>query len=288
MLYALAFFVVFLIGGLTGVMLAAVPLNLQVHDTFFVVAHFHYVLIGGSVFPLLGALHYWFPKITGRMLSERIGLLALALFFVGFNLTFFPQHILGLMGMPRRVYTYPVEVGWGGLNLLVSIGAGVMALGLVTYLLNVVLSLRRGAPAAANPWNAPSLEWATSSPPANYNFLPAPTVSGREPLWQSPETQPIVVGLRSDCRDVLVTRLMDAEPDHRKDFPTPTIWPFLAAFTTSVMYLGSIFTPWAVIYGSVPIAITLVGWAWPKEGKPPRELERDIAQGRATPLDLLQ
>jgi cytochrome c oxidase subunit I+III len=288
MLYALAFFVVFLIGGLTGVMLAAVPLDLQVHDTFFVVAHFHYVLIGGSVFPLLGALHYWFPKITGRMLSERIGLVALALFFVGFNLTFFPQHILGLMGMPRRVYTYPVEVGWGGLNLLVSIGAGIMALGLLTYFLNVALSLRRGASAAANPWNAPSLEWATSSPPANYNFLPAPTVSGREPLWQSPETQPIVVGLRSDCRDVLVTRLMDAEPDHRKDFPTPTIWPFLAAFTTSVMYVGSIFTPWAVIYGSVPIAVTLVGWAWPREGKRPAELERDVAQGRATPLELVQ
>jgi cytochrome c oxidase subunit I len=287
-LYALAFFAVFLIGGLTGVMLAAVPLNLQVHDTFFVVAHFHYVLIGGAVFPLLGTLHYWFPKITGRMLSDRLGMAALALFFVGFNLTFFPQHILGLMGMPRRIYTYPAEMGWGGLNLLVSIGAGVLALGLLVYLINVIVSLRHGSPAPANPWGAPSLEWATSSPPPTYNFLPMPTVSGREPLWQSPESQPVVVGLRSDCRDVLVTRVMDAEPDHRKDFPSPTIWPFLAAFATSVTYIGSIFTPWAILYGAVPITITLVAWAWPREGKRPRELERDVAQGHAAPMELVR
>jgi cytochrome c oxidase subunit I len=288
LLYALAFFVVFLIGGLTGVMLAAVPLDMQVHDTFFVVAHLHYVLIGGSVFPLLGALHFWFPKITGRVLSERLGVAALALLFIGFNLTFFPQHILGLMGMPRRVYTYPVDVGWGGLNLLASIGAGILALGLLVYLINVIVSLRHGAAAPANPWGAPSLEWATSSPPPSYNFLASPTVSGREPLWQSPESQPVVIGLRSDCRDVLVTRIMDAEPDHRKDFPGPTIWPFLAAFATSVTYIASIFTPWAIVYGAVPITITLIAWAWPREGKPPRELEHDVAQGRTVPLELVQ
>jgi cytochrome c oxidase subunit 1 len=289
MLYVLAFFAVFLIGGLTGVMLAAVPLNLQVHDTFFVVAHFHYVLIGGSVFPLLGALHYWFPKMTGRMMSERLGTVAFALFFAGFNLTFFPQHILGLLGMPRRVYTYPAEMGWGGLNLLVSIGAVILALGLLVYLSNVVVSLRHGAPATDSPWGSATLEWATASPPPRYNFLPAPTVSGRTPLWDSFASQPAVVGLRADRRDVLITRVMDAEPDHRKAFPEPSIWPFITAVATSVMFVASIFTPWAVVYGSVPIAIGVIGWAWPKgRGKSPAALERDIREGRVPPLEQVQ
>jgi cytochrome c oxidase subunit 1 len=286
MLYVLSFFVVFLIGGLTGVMLAAVPLDMQVHDTFFVVAHFHYVLIGGSVFPLLGALHYWFPKITGRMLSERLGVVALALIFVGFNLTFFPQHILGLMGMPRRVYTYQPEMGWGALNMLVSIGAAIMAAGLAAYFGNILVSLRRGAAALDNPWGAHTLEWATSSPPPAYNFLPAPTVSGRSPLWEAPESQPVVVGLRADVRDVLVTRVMDAEPDHRKEFPAPSIWPFFAAIATSVMYIATLFTPWGLIYGSIPIAITLIAWAWPRgRGRSPRALQADIEAGRTAPLE---
>ena len=288
MLYALAFFVVFLIGGLTGVMLAAVPLDMQVHDTFFVVAHFHYVLIGGSVFPLLGAIHYWFPKLTGRMLSERIGTIALTFFFIGFNLTFFPQHILGLMGMPRRIYTYLPETGWGGLNLLVSIGAGVMTVGLLLYLYNIIVSLRQGAAAADNPWEASTLEWATSSPPPAYNFLPSPTVSGHDPLWENPELQPVVVGLHADERDVLVTHVMDAEPDHRKVFPDPSIWPFLTAIATSVMFIGSIFTPWAVIWGSIPIAVGLVAWAWPRRGRKPSQLDADIRAGRVTPLEQVQ
>ena len=286
MLYALAFFAVFLIGGLTGIMLAATPLDLQVHDTYFVVAHFHYVLIGGSVFPLLGAIHYWFPKMTGRMLSERIGVAALALFFVGFNLTFFPQHILGLQGMPRRVYTYPVETGWGSLNLLVSVGAGILTLGLLVYLVNVIVSLRAGTPATDNPWEASTLEWATSSPPPAYNFAPPPTVSGREPLWESPDAQPVVVGVRADTREVLITRVMDAEPDHVEKFPAPSIWPFVTAVTTSVMYVASIFTPWAVVYGSIPITLALIAWFWPKEpGRTPRELAAEIEQGRGTPLE---
>jgi cytochrome c oxidase subunit 1 len=285
MLYTLAFFAVFLVGGLTGVMLASVPLDLQVHDTYFVVAHFHYVLIGGSVFPLLGAIHYWFPKITGRMLGERLGVAAFGLFFVGFNLTFFPQHVLGLMGMPRRVYTYPAEPGWGGLNLLVSAGAAVLAVSLVLYLVNVVVSLRSGAAAADNPWGASTLEWATSSPPPPYNFSPSPTVSGREPLWASPDTQPVVVGLDTACRDVLVTHVLDAEPDHRKTFPEPSIWPFVTALALSLMYVASIFTPWAVVYGSIPVAIALGFWFWPASGRTPAEMDAHVRAGRATPLE---
>ena len=287
MLYALGFFAVFLIGGLTGVMLAAGPVDLQVHDTFFVVAHLHYVLIGGAVFPLLGATHYWFPKISGRMLSERIGTLAFWLLFIGFNVTFFPQHVLGLMGMPRRIYTYQPELSWGPLNLLSTAGAVVIAGALCVYLYNIVVSLRAGAPARDNPWQAATLEWATSSPPPPYNFLPSPTVSGREPLWENPEAQPAVVGLGADDRYVLVTRVMDAEPDHREALPRPSIWPFITAVSVSFLFITSIFTPWGVVWGAVPTFFAMIAWFWPKKGKPPEKLRDDIRAGRVTPRELV-
>jgi cytochrome c oxidase subunit 1 len=151
LLFVLGFFFVFVLGGLTGVMLASVPLDLQVHDTFFVVAHFHYVLIGSAVFPLFGGFYYWFPKISGRMLSERLGIWNFWLFFVGFNLTFFPMHQLGLEGMPRRVYTYLAGMGWGTLNLLASLGAALLAVSVLVFIGNVLWSRRHGPLAADNP-----------------------------------------------------------------------------------------------------------------------------------------
>jgi cytochrome c oxidase subunit 1 len=264
MLWILGFFTIFIAGGLTGVMLAAVPLNTQVHDTFFVVAHFHYVLIGGAVFPLFGAFYYWYPKMTGRLLSERLGAWVFGLFFVGFNVTFFPMHILGLHGMPRRVYTYPAAMGWGTLNLLASAGAVLMAGAVALFIVDVVRALFRGPAASANPWNAGTLEWAASSPPANCNFPLPPTVAAREPLWDNPPDQPVVVGLRADARDVLVTHVLDAEPDHRLVFPDPSIWPLLAALAVSLLFIWSIFTPWGVVYGAGPVFVTMVGWFWPK------------------------
>jgi cytochrome c oxidase subunit 1 len=264
MLWILGFFAIFICGGLTGVMLAAVPLNTQVHDTFFVVAHFHYVLIGGAVFPLFGAYYYWFPKITGRMLSERLGAWVFGFLFTGFNLTFFPMHVLGLHGMPRRVYTYPTAMGWGTLNLTASIGALLMACGVALFIVDVAVALRAGAPAPANPWGAGTLEWATSSPPPNSNFLRPPTVAGRDPVWDNPADQPVVTGLRADVRDVLVTHVLDAEPDHRLEFPAPSIWPLLTAIATSGMFIWSIFTPWGVVYGSLPVFVAMIGWFWPK------------------------
>ncbi|HEX3851155.1 MAG TPA: cbb3-type cytochrome c oxidase subunit I, partial [Polyangiaceae bacterium] len=163
--FVLAFFGTFLIGGLTGVMLAAVPINVQVHDTFFVVAHFHYVLIGGAVFPLFAGLTHWFPKLSGKMLSERLGFISCALVFIGFNVAFFPQHLLGLHGMPRRIYTYLPETGWGFWNLVSTIGAFTLAFGALVFLFNALRSLKFGEPAPANPWAADSLEWSQSSPP---------------------------------------------------------------------------------------------------------------------------
>jgi len=264
LLWIIGFFWIFVAGGLTGVMLAAVPLNTQVHDTFFVVAHFHYVLIGGAVFPLFGAFYYWFPKITGRCLSETLGAWVFGLFFSGFNLTFFPMHLLGLHGMPRRVYTYPPAMGWDWLNLLASIGALFMASAVVLFLVDAVRALRVGAPAGDNVWDGGTLEWATTSPPPSYNFASPLTVAGREPLWDNPVDQPVVTGLRTDIRDALVTHVLDAEPDHRLRFPKPSIWPFLTAITTTVLFVWSIFTPWGVVYGALPVFVTMVGWFWPK------------------------
>jgi cytochrome c oxidase subunit I+III len=285
MLYALAFFAVFIIGGLTGVMLAAVPLDLQVHDTFFVVAHLHYVLIGGAVFPILGALHYWFPKMTGRMLNERIGKVSFALVFIGFNLAFFPQHVLGLYGMPRRVYTYPQSLGWGTMNLLSTVGAVTIFVALVTYLINIIISRRSGALAGPNPWDSQTLEWATTSPPPSYNFSPLPTVIGKEPLWEATGDEPIVVGLSADCREVLVTRVMDAEPDHRKEWPDPSIWPFWTALATTALFVGSIFTPWSVVIGSVPMTVALIAWFWPREGQAPAAMADRLKAGEHPPLE---
>ena len=192
MLFALAFFFVFIMGGLTGVFLASVPVDLQVHDTFFVVAHFHYVLIGGAVFPLFGALYYWMPKITGRMLNEAAGKWHFWLFFIGFNMTFFPMHILGLRGMPRRVYTYPSAMPWANLNMLASLGALFMTAAVLIFIANFFWHQKKGELAGDNPWGAATLEWATTSPPPVYNFAELPTVNGRDALWDAlPQTSPL-------------------------------------------------------------------------------------------------
>jgi cytochrome c oxidase subunit I len=264
LLFVYAFVITFVIGGLTGVMVASVPFDAQVHDTYFVVAHFHYVLVGGAVFPLLGAIYYWFPKMTGRMMSERLGRWVVGLLVLGFNLTFFPMHLLGLEGMPRRIYTYQPEMGWGSANLFISLSSCVLALGFLLFFFDVIRSARSGEPAGDNPWDAATLEWATTSPPPAYNFAQIPVVTSANPLWDERGSLPVATGLRLDRREVVITTVGDARPEARESSPRDSIWPLLAAIATSIMLVASIFSAWAVVWGSVPIGIMLIGWFWPK------------------------
>jgi cytochrome c oxidase subunit I+III len=260
LLFVCGFIVLFMIGGVTGVMVAAIPFDLQAHDTYFVVAHFHYVLIGGGVFPLWAAFYYWFPKFTGRMLSERLGKWNFWLFFLGMNLTFFPMHFLGLAGMPRRVYTYLAETGWGSMNALASAGAVVIVASVLVFLYNVIVSYKHGAVAGADPWAADTLEWATSSPPPSYNFLHIPVVQGRDPLWDADDPMPVVTGVRGDRREVLCTTMLDAEPDSRYKQAGNSIAPFLAALAVGVGFIGAIFTPWGIVAGGLLVFPALLLW----------------------------
>jgi cytochrome c oxidase subunit I+III len=275
LLFVAGFIVVFMIGGLSGVMVASVPFDLQAHDTYFVVGHLHYVLLGGAVFPLLGAFYYWYPKVTGRMMSERLGRWNFWLLFVGVNVTFFPMHALGLKGMARRIYTYPEAMGWGTLNLVASMGAVIIVAGMAVFAVNLLVSLRRGAVAGANPWGADTLEWLTTSPPPEYNFVDTPVITSREGLWAYGDEVPVVTGLHTDRPEVLVTSVMTVEPVYRHEMPEPTIAPLLMGLVIGAMLISGIFTPWGVVVGSFGIIVPFYLWAWPTKKKHERNLKED-------------
>jgi cytochrome c oxidase subunit 1 len=183
MIFCLGFLFQFLIAGLTGVMLAVVPFNWQLTDSYFVVAHFHYVLIGGLLYAIFAGLYYWYPKAFGRMLNRKLGLFHFWLFTIGFHLTFDTMHFSGFLGMPRRIFTYDPGRGWETLNLVGSVGAIFQAVGVLCLVINILRSLRHGQRAGNDPWDAWTLEWATTSPPPVYNFESAPVVRSRRPLW---------------------------------------------------------------------------------------------------------
>src|SRR5438552_6119498 len=189
MLFALGFIAMFLIGGLNGAALAIVPFDYQVTDTYFVVSHLHYVLFGGSVFGIFAGIYYWFPKITGKLLNERLSQVHFWLMLIGMNLTFFPMHIMGLLGMPRRIYTYPGNLGWNELNLIATIGAFTIGISILVFVWNFVITLRSGQAAGTDPWNAYTLEWDTETPPKPYNFLEIPNVRSRRPLYDKKNPQ---------------------------------------------------------------------------------------------------
>jgi cytochrome c oxidase subunit 1 len=183
MLFSLGFLSLFVIGGLTGIILAMVPVDYQLHDSYFVVGHFHWVLIGGTLMGLFAGVYYWYPKVTGRMYSERLARWQFWLFSIGFVLTFGPMHFSGMLGMPRRIYTYPVDRGWEVWNQLSSLGAFIQGPSFLIFVWNLLISLKKGAPVGDDPWDAWTLEWATTSPPPAYNFETIPTVRSRRPLW---------------------------------------------------------------------------------------------------------
>ncbi len=272
MLFAIGFLLIFLLGGITGVMVAVLPFDWQVTDSYFVVAHFHYVLNGAVVFPIFGALYFWLPKMTGRMLDERLGKISFWTMFVGFNVAFFPMHILGFLGMPRRVYTYDSGLGWDALNLIISIASFVFAAGTLLTLYNFAHSHFRGRRAPANPWDADSLEWATTSPPPEYNFAAMPVVASRHPLWDEPPVVEVAADEPSTqalgvhgalAKKMPVSEGLDARPQHVLGIPSPTYLPFVAALGVAVLFVGLLVE--AVAIGAVGVLIgatAVVRWLW--------------------------
>ena len=271
-LFVFGFFALFLIGGVTGVMFSVVPFDRQVTDSYFVVAHFHYVLFGGAIFPVFAGLHYWWPKMTGRMLSERMAIYTFWLMFIGFNMTFFPMHILGFLGMPRRVYTYQDGLGWNFLNLFETIGAFVIAAGVLLFIWNAIISSRSGAPAGDDPWGGNTLEWSASSPPPVYNFRTIPTVHSADPLW---DDEPAIVrdaagndlhgGLTlRHGRETVGSSLLDAEPERVLAVPKESIWPLIVAFGL-LLGFSALFDEvwWLLAVGLVISVAGTIAWTWP-------------------------
>jgi len=180
--YAVGMIAIFTIGGITGIFLATFPVDWQLNDTYFVVAHFHYTIFGGAIFPVIAGVYYWFPKITGRLLNERLGKISFWFTFIGFNATFLVQHALGLSGMPRRVYTYQPGLGWSTYNLISTIGSFILSIGIIMTVINVAMNYKRGPLAGPDPWKGNTLEWFVSSPPPVNNFDEIPRVRSVEPM----------------------------------------------------------------------------------------------------------
>jgi cytochrome c oxidase subunit I len=272
----------FVIGGVSGFMTASVPVDWQLTDTYFVVAHLHYVLIGINVFPVVGATYFWFPKMTGRLLDERLGRWNFWTMFLGFNLAFLPMHLTGLLGMPRRIYTYNDYGGWHALNLITSVGSFVFAVGVLMFFVNVFRSRRYGAVAGRNPWDAPTLEWSVPSPPPPYNFGVIPTVASRHPLWEdrigSDGTESCLDhGLLLDQgKETIGTSALDAEPDMVLEMPGDSVAPLLLTIGLAVMFTGLLIKTWpAAGIGAAIAALAILAWAWPR-----RELrEREPVHG---------
>src|SRR5881227_2772245 len=270
LLFIGGFIALFVIGGLSGIMFAAVPFDQATTDTYFVVAHFHFIIFGAAVFPILGGFYYWFPKITGRLYHEGLGKLSFWLTFLGTALTFFPMHILGLIGMPRRVYTYPSSLGWGPYNLSETVGAFILTAGLLVIFGNLVWSRFRGPPAGPDPWHGGTLEWATTSPPPPYNFPVIPVVTSAYPNWDRDDRRADAGRLErgelvlDEGHETPASTVVDAVPDEVVEMPGESPWPLAVALCTALLFVMLLPRHYAV--AGIFAAMTLLAVAaWPSQ-----------------------
>ena len=291
MLFGIGGIAIFVIGGLTGVMVALAPFDWQAHDTYFVVAHLHYVLIGGMLFPVCAGLYYWFPLVGRRMLSDRLGRLAFWTMFAGFNLAFFPMHIAGLAGMPRRVFTYPDAAGWGLLNLISSIGAAIFAAGVLVVVADVLRPKRRAPRAPMNPWRAGTLEWVTS-PEESWGVRSVPRVASRYPLWEEPGLADAIRAgawylpdAEEGRRETVITSVLDADPGQVLRIPGPSWLPMLSAFTLGGAFVALTFHWWLLTLAcGLAFLVPLVAWIWTGTAEIPEKPVKDAGRGLRLPL----
>jgi len=267
LLWIIGFIIVFILGGLSGITFAAIPFDQQLTDTYYVVAHFHYVIFGAAVFPLIGGIYYWFPKVSGRMYHEGWGKASFWFTFVGMNVTFFPMHILGLAGMPRRDYTYPPDMGWSALNLIETIGSYLLAVGLLSVFVNLAISLFRGERVGNDPWGGDTLEWSTSSPPPEYNYAVIPTVSSPYAMWdredRERDAELLEQGRKTleEGHETAASTAVDAEWDEVLDMPSHSPWPPLLALAMAGLFTFVLLERWiaAAIFIGVMLAV-LAAW----------------------------
>jgi heme/copper-type cytochrome/quinol oxidase subunit 1 len=265
--FALGFIAALVVGGLNGIVTAVIPVDWQLTDTYFVVAHLHYVLVGANLFPVFAALYYWLPKMSGRMLNERLGQWSFWLMFIGFNVAFFPMQITGVLGMPRRLYTYPAGLGWEALNMTSTIGALILAVGILISLWNFLVSMRRGALAGNNPWRADTLEWATASPPAPYGSVHLPTVRTRNPLWDEYDEahDPRDERILDQGRLTFATSWLDAELQAVSKMPEATVTPLLISLALTAFFTALLFKAlWVALAATILSLVIAAVWLWPK------------------------
>ncbi|HMM75973.1 MAG TPA: cytochrome c oxidase subunit I [Gammaproteobacteria bacterium] len=292
MLFVAGALAVFVLGGLTGVMVAMVPFNFQAHDSYFIVAHLHYVLFGGMVLPVLAGIYYYLPLVAGRRLGERAGRRAFWLIFGGFNLAFLPMHLSGLLGMPRRVYTYRADIGLDELNLISTVGAAVLALGFAVFLVDLWLSLRRGGVSPRDPWRAGTLEWLPRLPLHPWGLRSVPQVDTRYPLWDRPALREEVDAGRwylpdaeEGRRETLLTGAIDAEPLHCLRVGGPSFLPLAAAVFTGGAFILATFHAWTMSAVCAALAlIVVVAWLWTGTARPPEKPAKHVGRGLVLPL----
>jgi cytochrome c oxidase subunit I+III len=292
MLYAFGSLVIFVLGGLTGVMVAIAPFDFQAHDTFFVVAHFHYVLIGGALFPIIGGCYYFFPLVNGKQLSERLGKIAFWFAFIGFNVAFLPMHLTGLRGMPRRVFTYAPGLGFDTLNMVSTIGAFILAIGLGIFFWDLVRPKKNQPYAERNPWKAGTLEWVQEMPGKPWGIRSIPEIDGRYPLWEQPnilrdidEGRFYLPDAEEVKRESIITSVIDAKPEQCIRLPGPSWITLWAGLTLGGFFIFGTFHWWWPALGSLVVATgVILYWLWTGTGIIPEKPEKDVGLGLTLPL----